>query len=210
MQYSFAADDATTLAPKVDGTLFVVRSRFSRAGPVREALLRLEVGGTAHLFGGEAALAADVQQRFARLGLSTRLAIAPTAGAAWALSRYGPSSSSLGGRDVAALLAPLPVAALRLSPQAVRTLERLGLKTIAALAGIERRSLARRFREVDNPLDALDRALGRKPEPLTGTRVIQDLHSYISLHIHEARGLRARLYRALSRFCIRRATLTSW
>jgi capsular exopolysaccharide synthesis family protein len=34
----FAADDATTLAPKVDGTLFVVRSGFSRTGPVREAL----------------------------------------------------------------------------------------------------------------------------------------------------------------------------
>jgi capsular exopolysaccharide synthesis family protein len=34
----FAADDATTLAPKVDGTLFVVRSRFSSARPVREAL----------------------------------------------------------------------------------------------------------------------------------------------------------------------------
>jgi polysaccharide biosynthesis transport protein len=34
----FAADDATTLAPAVDGTLFVVRSRFSGARPVREAL----------------------------------------------------------------------------------------------------------------------------------------------------------------------------
>jgi polysaccharide biosynthesis transport protein len=34
----FAADDATTLAPKVDGTLFVVRRRFSRAGAVRAAL----------------------------------------------------------------------------------------------------------------------------------------------------------------------------
>src|ERR1019366_6781767 len=34
----FAADDATTLAPKVDGTLFVVRSRFSSTRPVREAL----------------------------------------------------------------------------------------------------------------------------------------------------------------------------
>jgi len=34
----FAADDASTLAPKVDGTLFVVRSRYSRTGPVREAL----------------------------------------------------------------------------------------------------------------------------------------------------------------------------
>ncbi|HEY0165387.1 MAG TPA: DUF6504 family protein, partial [Sphingomicrobium sp.] len=70
---------------------------------------------------------------------------------------------------LAALLAPLPVAALRLSPHATRTLERLGLKTIGALAGVPRRSLARRFREADNPLDALDRALGRKPEPLIAT-----------------------------------------
>lgn len=34
----FAADDAVTLAPKADGTLLVVRNRFSRAGQVREAL----------------------------------------------------------------------------------------------------------------------------------------------------------------------------
>ena len=34
----FAADDASTLAPKVDGTLFVVRSGFSGARLAREAL----------------------------------------------------------------------------------------------------------------------------------------------------------------------------
>jgi Mrp family chromosome partitioning ATPase len=34
----FAADDATTLAPKMDGALFVVRSNFSGARQVREAL----------------------------------------------------------------------------------------------------------------------------------------------------------------------------
>jgi capsular exopolysaccharide synthesis family protein len=34
----FAADDATTLGPKVDGTLFVVRGNFSGARQVREAL----------------------------------------------------------------------------------------------------------------------------------------------------------------------------
>ncbi len=34
----FAADDATTLAPKADGTLFVVRGNFSSARQVREAL----------------------------------------------------------------------------------------------------------------------------------------------------------------------------
>jgi capsular exopolysaccharide synthesis family protein len=34
----FAADDSTTLAPKMDGTLFVVRSHFSRSNIVKEAL----------------------------------------------------------------------------------------------------------------------------------------------------------------------------
>ena len=34
----FAADDTATLAPMVDGTLFVVRNRFSRPRPAREAL----------------------------------------------------------------------------------------------------------------------------------------------------------------------------
>jgi capsular exopolysaccharide synthesis family protein len=34
----FAADDATTLGPKADGTLFVVRGNFSSARQVREAL----------------------------------------------------------------------------------------------------------------------------------------------------------------------------
>jgi protein ImuB len=168
--------------------------------------LRLDVTGAAHLFGGEAGLSANVEERFAAMGLTARTAVAPTAGAAWALARFSPhplcgegstraqrnrgegechQSATLagaaarrlslpgeGGKDgLAALLAPLPVAALRLSPQATRTLERLGLKTIEALSGIERRSLARRFREADNPVDALDRMLGRKPEPLTGTPV---------------------------------------
>jgi protein ImuB len=81
--------------------------------------------------------------------------------------RAPPSPSR--GEGLCALLAPLPVAALRLPGQATRTLERLGLKTIGALAGVPRRSLARRFREADNPIDALDRMLGRKPEPLTAT-----------------------------------------
>jgi protein ImuB len=68
-------------------------------------------------------------------------------------------------------LASLPVAALRLSAEANHTLGRLGLKTIGALAGVPRRSLARRFREADNPIDALDRLMGRTAEPLTGLAV---------------------------------------
>ena len=44
--------------------------------------LRLDVSGVAHLFGGERGLVADVGERFAAMGLTARVAIAPTAGAA--------------------------------------------------------------------------------------------------------------------------------
>lgn len=118
--------------------------------------LRLDVSGVAHLFGGEKALTQDIINRFAMVGLRARVAIAPTAAAAWAFSHFG-------GND----LAPLRVSALRLEPDTVRTLERLGLKTIGALAALPRLALARRFRGAEDVVDALDRALGRKPEPLT-------------------------------------------
>jgi len=52
-----------------------------------DALL-LDITGCAHLFGGEAGLAAVLQQDCARLRLSVRTGIADTPGAAWALARY--------------------------------------------------------------------------------------------------------------------------
>jgi protein ImuB len=143
--------------------------------------LRLDVTGVGHLFGGERKLVADVQTRFAVAGLSTRVAMAPTAAAAWALAHYGDAAAVICGKDTGAKLADLPVAALRLPPEATRTLERLGLKTIGTLAGIERRSLARRFREADNPVDALDRALGRKPEPLTAVSTARPPRALLKL-----------------------------
>jgi protein ImuB len=131
--------------------------------------LRLDVTGVAHLFGGEAALAGDIERSFARLGLTTRMAIAPTAAAAWALARFSPAI--VDEAELRAALAPLPVAALRLDARSVQILERLGLKTIGQLAEVPRKSLQRRFREADNPLHALDRALGRRDEPLTAEPV---------------------------------------
>ena len=49
----------------------------------------LDIEGAAHLFGGEAALLADLASRLEKnFGLPARLAVAATAGAAWALSRF--------------------------------------------------------------------------------------------------------------------------
>ncbi|MDA7426533.1 Y-family DNA polymerase [Thalassococcus lentus] len=50
--------------------------------------LVIDLTGCAHLFGGEAALAKQVTQDCADLGLTARLGIADTLGAAWALARY--------------------------------------------------------------------------------------------------------------------------
>jgi len=138
--------------------------------------LRLDISGVAHLFGGEKGLAADIQARFAALGLTAHVALAPTAGAAWALARFSGKALALppvaeGWSEGLSLLAPLPVAALRLEARTVQILGRLGLKTIGQLAEVPRKSLQRRFREADNPLNALDRALGRRDEPLAGEHI---------------------------------------
>ncbi|WP_050930341.1 Y-family DNA polymerase, partial [Aestuariivita boseongensis] len=50
--------------------------------------LIVDLTGCAHLFGGEAGLCSVVQTDCADLGLSVRMGIADTLGAAWALARY--------------------------------------------------------------------------------------------------------------------------
>jgi len=131
--------------------------------------LRLDVTGVAHLFGDERGLVRDIRGCFARVGLTVRVAIAPTALAAWALSHFSRGDAETQSDELEEALTPLHVSALRLDPDTVRTLERLGLKTVGALIGVPRLALARRFRGAEDVVDALDRALARKPEPLTAT-----------------------------------------
>ncbi|MBL8780940.1 MAG: DNA polymerase Y family protein, partial [Alphaproteobacteria bacterium] len=51
--------------------------------------MMLDISGCAHLFGGEEAMRKDIGRRLAVQGFKSRLAIAGTAGAAWALARFG-------------------------------------------------------------------------------------------------------------------------
>jgi protein ImuB len=123
----------------------------------------LDIAGCAHLFGGEGSLRADLTARLARFGFTARAAIAPTIGAAWAAARYGERdiTPADGARD---LIAPLPLAALRLPAETVAALGRVGLKRIGDIVDLPRAPLAARFGE--NLLVNLDRALGRQDEPL--------------------------------------------
>lgn len=133
--------------------------------------LLVDVTAVAHLFGGETRLLADVRGAFAARRVVIRAALAPTAGAAWALSHYGPENAILAADDdVAARLANLPVAALRLDDDVLKVLRRLGLKRLSELATIGRDALQRRFRNrkspAANPLIRMDQLFGHVPEPL--------------------------------------------
>jgi protein ImuB len=50
--------------------------------------LTLDVSGCAHLFGGEAALGADLVRRLSAHGLQARVAVAGTVGCAWGVARF--------------------------------------------------------------------------------------------------------------------------
>ena len=125
----------------------------------------LDIEGSAHLFGGEERLIADLAERLDRFGLAARLAVADTPGAAWAASRFHQTPLFVlpPGREAAAL-ADLPIAALRLSSETRTALRRLGFKTIGALIDKPRAPFAARF--AAELLRRLDQALGRVDEPL--------------------------------------------
>jgi protein ImuB len=136
--------------------------------------LILDTTGSDHLLGGEAAMLEEMEARLSTLGLTARLAVAPTWGAAWALARFGPVRTICPEGGIAAALAPLPVAGLRLDGETILLLQRLGLKTVGALAAVPRLSLARRFVRAAlsaNPLLRLDQAMGSLPEPVASVEI---------------------------------------
>ncbi len=127
----------------------------------------MDVTGASHLRGGEGPLLEEIATRLAALGLSARLGIAPTRGAAWALARFGTGREACAPEDLAARMAPLSVRALRIGADSALLLRRLGLGTVGELAAVPRLPLARRFaREPANPLLRLDQMMGRRAEPL--------------------------------------------
>ena len=133
--------------------------------------LLLDIAGCAHLAGGEAAMAAEIAARLTGLDLETRLGLADTPAAAWALARFGAEDRCIAVPGSArAALEALPVETLRIALEAARLLRRLGLTTIGAVDGLPRPSLARRFASRERSgavLSRLDQALGRRAEPIT-------------------------------------------
>ena len=133
--------------------------------------LLLDLTGTTHLFGGELRFCRRLVRFLARIGITARIAIADTPGAAHALARFG------GGpvlvvppSGVIQAIASLPVAALRLDETALVAARRFGLERIGDLLPLPRGPLTRRLGRA--AILRLDQAIGRVAEPLHGTTLV--------------------------------------
>jgi len=94
-----------------------------------------------------------------------------------------------------AAIADLPVSALRLDPDVVTNLTRLGLRRISDLIGMPRAALARRFGR--GLAQRLDQALGIEPEPVSPAR--PPTHFALRLTLPEPVGLESDILAALDR-----------
>jgi protein ImuB len=132
--------------------------------------LVLDVSGCTHLWGGEENYLKEIVTRLQTAGYAVRSAMADTIGAAWAATRYGVGEMTItGSADQTTALLRLPPEALRLEPEVVDRLHRLGLRTIGSFAGMQRSALRRRFGP--GLLRQLDQALGLEAETIEPVRL---------------------------------------
>jgi protein ImuB len=135
------------------------------ASPCPPDGLWLDLTGTTHLFGGEERFCRRVLRFLQRLGLTARLAIAGTPGAAHALARFGGHAMTiLPPRGEAQAIADLPLTALRLSADTLAAASRFGLERIADLYAMPRGPLAKRLGL--KTVERLDQARGLVAEPI--------------------------------------------
>ena len=123
-----------------------------------------DIGGCAHLFGGEEKLREDLLGRVTGFGFAARAAIAGDHRHSLGGGALSDTAIIVAGEENAAL-APLPLAALRLPDETVAALARVGFKRIGDILDLPRAPLTARFGA--DLLRKLDRALGREREPLT-------------------------------------------
>lgn len=124
--------------------------------------LILNITGCAHLWGGEEAYYRDIIGRVRAGGYHVRGSIADTIGAAWAFTRHLKEPPIIPPGDHLRLLKELPATALRLSPDTLARLRKLGLSKIQNILNQPRQTLAPRFGK-ELP-ERLDQAFGQTEE----------------------------------------------
>jgi protein ImuB len=130
----------------------------------------VDISGAAHLWGSEAALAAELSSRVRALGHAARVAIASGPRLAQAFGRWAPPGSGperaivVSAERTQASFSELPLCALPLDEERRGWLVRLGVITVGDLAALPRAAAAARLGNAASRV--LDLCAGRDREPL--------------------------------------------
>jgi protein ImuB len=129
----------------------------------------LDTDGADHLQGGEEPMLAGIANRFRSKGLTARVAVADTWGAAHACARAIARETVVVPRgETVRAVEHLPISLLRLPEKIVGDLRTLGFRSIGELANTARAPLALRFGpELGRRLDGM---FGRVSEPIDPIR----------------------------------------
>ena len=126
--------------------------------------LLLDISGCAHLWADERGYLKEIVLKLRNAGFDARAAIADTPGAAWAVARFAKVSPIIAPEKQSQAIAGLPPAALRLEPEILERLQKLGFRNIGPLLSMPAPTLRRRFGTA--LLTRLDQALGKINEVL--------------------------------------------
>ena len=130
--------------------------------------LLLDISGCPHLWGGEQRYLSDITVKLAEKGYRVRAAIADTIGTAWAAARYGNPGEIIDTGDQQRALSDWPASGLRIEPEILERMQKLGFYTIRSFINMPGQVLRRRFGQ--GLLNRIGQALGTKPEPLVPIR----------------------------------------
>ena len=147
-------------------------------GPAPECLLLDVTGCGCACFHGEDRLVQHALRELHEEHWIARAAIADTVGTAWGFAHHMRTWYVAPPGEMDKNLLALPVAALRLPAEALRTLAQLGIERIGQLHALPRKGLASRFDAV--VLQRLDQALGAAPELIVPHRSPPDVQAHCS------------------------------
>jgi protein ImuB len=124
--------------------------------------LIIDATGCSHLWGGDEAYLEEIIKRIKEKGYDVRGAMADTIGLSIALARFGKDKLVIApGNNMEAIL-PLPTASLRVDPEIIVRLHKLGLWQISDFIKMPRSSLRRRFGQ--ELIKKLNQAIGFEDE----------------------------------------------
>lgn len=163
----------------------------------------LDATGCSHLWGGDKCYLTEMTNRLQHHGYHVCAAISGTAGASWAVARFGQTLSVIeNGQQMEALFALSP-AALRLEADTVERLHKLGLLQIKDFVNMPRSALRRRFGKA--LIQRLDQAFGWEEEIIHPVQPVQPYQERLPClePIVTATGIEIALQQLLENLCSR-------